>query len=312
VADVEDAVARLDVRQPAGGLLAARHELAPDHRVHRQQHLPAVGVSQGQDLAGGPGQVPLADRLPDLATLCEQEGVGHAAADGQAVQPGHQVLQQVDLGRDLGAADDTHHRPRRVAQRPVQVLQLRLHGQAGIGGQAPRHALGGGVGPVGGGEGVVDIEVAEARQPPHERRVVRLFARVVAQVLQQNHPAVGQGGHVGLGLGADAVSGEGHRHLQQLRQGLDDGRQAHPRDTLALGPVEMGDQHHLGAALAQIADGRRGRPQPAVVGHPASGHRHVEVDAHQDAPAAEVAGLVEGPERHRSGLRLDVRRRELL
>ena len=48
----------------------------------------------------------LGERLADLHALREQEGVGHAAADDQRVDLVEQVAEQVELGRDLGAADD--------------------------------------------------------------------------------------------------------------------------------------------------------------------------------------------------------------
>ena len=86
-----------------------------------------------------------------------EEGVGHAAADGQLVELGDQVFQKVELGRDLGAADDTQHRALRVAERHLQRLQFALHGKARIGRQAMRDGLGGGVGPMRGRKRIVNV-----------------------------------------------------------------------------------------------------------------------------------------------------------
>ena len=47
-------------------------------------------------------------RRPTSWPWAIEEGVGHAAADGQLVELGHQVLQQVELGGDLRSADDAH------------------------------------------------------------------------------------------------------------------------------------------------------------------------------------------------------------
>ena len=63
-----------------------------------------------------------------------EEGVGHAAADGQRVQLGDQVVEQVELGGDLGAADDADHGPPRGPGR-VQAPPARAAWPAGIGGQ---------------------------------------------------------------------------------------------------------------------------------------------------------------------------------
>ena len=63
------------------------------------------------------GEVLLGQRPADLEALREQEGVGHAAADDQDVDLADEVLEKVELGRDLGAADDGDHRPRRRLER---------------------------------------------------------------------------------------------------------------------------------------------------------------------------------------------------
>ena len=76
-------------------------------------------------------EVLLAQRLADLDALRLQEGVGHAAADDQLVDLADQVAQQVELGRDLGAADHGADRPLGIAQRLVERLELGLHQPAG-------------------------------------------------------------------------------------------------------------------------------------------------------------------------------------
>ncbi len=108
-----------------------------------------------------------------------------------------------------------------MAQRLVQVLEFGLHRQARIGGQLARHALGGRVGPVRGGEGVVDIDVRELGELVDERRVVGLLAGVVPEIFQQDHPPVRDLADVGLRLRSDAVVAEGHRFAKKRRQGRD-------------------------------------------------------------------------------------------
>ena len=106
--------------------------------------------------AGGVGHVALGQRAADVDALGEQEGVGHAAADGQAVQLADQVFQEVQLGRDLGPADDTDDRLLRIAEGGVQSVQLAAHGFAGVGGDVVCDPFGRGVGAVCGREGIVD------------------------------------------------------------------------------------------------------------------------------------------------------------
>ena len=65
--------------------------------------------------------------LPTALALGEQEGVGHAAADDEHVDPGHEIAEEFELGRHLGAADDRDDRTRRIAERKRQRLELLLH-----------------------------------------------------------------------------------------------------------------------------------------------------------------------------------------
>src|SRR5919199_1829816 len=75
---------------------------------------PADWVSAATDWAmatvavstGGVVHLRLLQRLADRMALRREEGVGHGAADDQHVHLAGQVAQQVQLGADLGAADD--------------------------------------------------------------------------------------------------------------------------------------------------------------------------------------------------------------
>ena len=110
-------------------------------------------------------------------------------------------------------------------------------------GQELRGADDGGVGPVRGAEGVVDVGVEALDQPGHEGRVVRLLARVVAEVLRQLDPGASSASRA---TGATEYLGSG-RPL---------GR-------------EMGARHHLGALAAQPLDGGQRSADAQVVGDPA-------------------------------------------
>ena len=157
------------------------------------------------------GEILLRQRLADADALRVQEGVGHAAADHQRIDLGDEVFQQVDLGRDLGAADDRDDGLGRRFQRLAERVELGLHGAAGIGGQLVAEAFGRGMRAVRGREGVVDPDVAELGQFRDEGRIVLLLALVEAGVLQAEDVAVLHRGD-GLGRGlADAVVGEGDR-----------------------------------------------------------------------------------------------------
>jgi hypothetical protein len=103
------------------------------------------------------------------------------------------------------------------------------------------------------------------------------------------------------------VGRQRHVGAQQLGQPRGDGRERELR-LAVLGPPEVGGQEEPRAAAAQLLQGRQRGADPRVVGDRAVLQRHVEVDADEDAPAAEVAEVVEGSQRTfwmRSAMRLE-------
>ena len=128
-------------------------------------------------------------------------------------------------------------------------------------------------------EGVVDVAVDALHQLLREGGVVGLLARVEAQVLQQFDPR--------------SELGEAPAH--RLHRELCGGR--------ALWPPEMAGGDDVGAALGQPVDRRQRGPDAEVVGDRLTVEGHVEVRAHEDPLAAEVAEplleiLQDGDRRH--------------
>src|SRR5699024_7597368 len=114
------------------------------------------------------------------------EGVGHAAADDDGVSDVQQVVDDADLGRDLGAAQNGNQGTLGVGQSAAHDLQLLLDQEAGHGGQVSGHASGGGVSAVHGAEGVGHVQISHISQSLSELRIVLLLADVEAEVLQQH------------------------------------------------------------------------------------------------------------------------------
>jgi hypothetical protein len=158
----------------------------------------------------------LAERGAHIPALGGQKGVGHTAANGQLIELADQIAEQLELGRDLGPADDAQDRPARLAEGGVQRLQFGPHGLAGMARQKMGESLGGGVGPVRGGKGVVDVQIAVASQGAGELRIVGLFAGVKAQIFQQQYVAIAQPRHRRSGAFADTIVGEGDWRAQQF------------------------------------------------------------------------------------------------
>ncbi len=176
----------------------------------------------------------------------------------------------------------------RVAQRGVQRLQLRLHQPAGMGGQQPADALRAGVRPVRGGERVVHEHLGQRGELAGQRRVVRLLAGMVARVLQQQHVAVRNA--------ATAACATGPVLSSAKRTGWP----STSASATAIGASDMcGTRLPFGrskwlntitfappsASSRMVGDQALDAGQ---VGDAAVAHRHVEVGAHQHAPAPDV------------------------
>jgi len=116
---------------------------------------------------------------------------------------------------------------------------------------------------------------------------IGLFAGVEADVFQQDDAAGVQIADGRLDAVAHAVIDEANGRAQQGFQIIEDGLQAHRRHDLALGTVEVSQQGHLGAGVAQLVDGRQRDPQSGVVGDATVLHRNVEVHADQGGLACQ-------------------------
>ena len=81
-------------------------------------------LGRGEDPPGVVDAVVLGEALADALALGEQERVGHPAAEDEDVDLGEQVLEDLDLVRDLGAAEDRRERPRRVASSSLESISI--------------------------------------------------------------------------------------------------------------------------------------------------------------------------------------------
>ena len=122
------------------------------------------------------------------------------------------------------------------------------------------------MGPVGGAEGVVHVNIGKGGQLGSETGVVLLFFSEEAHVFEQHHIAFGHGCHLGFGFGADAAVGFHYGLAEQLAEAGSNGGEAHGFVHLALGTAEVGRQDHLGALAAQVFDRGQGGPDAGVVG----------------------------------------------
>ena len=266
---------------PLDHLDAPPRPVSPRGRPERPARLQGPGVGREQDaharVQQGPAVLEVVSSNSELPTcwpLGGQERERHAAADDERVDLGGEDLEHLELVGHLGPAHDGHERPRRVLEDPAQHLDLPGEAQPGRARQELRRPDDGGVGAVGGAEGLVDVGVEALDEPLHEGGVVRLLARVEAQVLHE----------------PDARA----QHLQPLPH-----RVHLPARVGGAGrPAEVRARHHVGTLVEQPAQRRQGGGDPEVVGHRglaphADVQRDVEVDPHQHALPVEVGEVLE-------------------
>ncbi len=131
-------------------------------------------------------------------------------------------------------------------------------------------------------------EVAGQRLPL--RLVLAGFARIEANVLEQEDVAVGQAFRAGQRVLPDDVAGEldvAAEHVAEFRRDRGEGEL---RIGLALGPAQVGGDDDLRARLGERGDRRGGRDDATGVGDRRAVQRDVEVRAHQHATALDAGG----------------------
>jgi len=144
-------------------------ELVGDHGIDRQDDRAIGALGLFQDAQRGGGEIFLGQRLADIDALRMQEGVGHAAADDQHIDLADEIGQEVELGRDLGAAHDRSERALRRFQRLAERFELGLHAASRVGREQVPQAFGRGVRAVRRAERVVHVHVAQARERARRR-----------------------------------------------------------------------------------------------------------------------------------------------
>ncbi|MCY1529351.1 hypothetical protein D9M68_644900 [compost metagenome] len=286
--DIQDHVVFGHVGGGLDGCFGIGAERLGANHVNGDRHGRAALLHDVDHGAGLVDLIGFGQRLADGQAGGEHEGIGDAAAHDQLVDLVGQRLQDGQLGRHFGAAHDGDERTLGFVQRAAQGFQLGLQQGAGAGhGREARNAVGGGLGPVGRAEGVIDVDVAQRRHLLGQRFVVLLLADVHAAVFQQHDLAV-------IDLHAiDPVAHQLHGHAQQLGQALADlGERIGLGQHALLGAAQVGRDHDGGAGVQRHADaGHRGADAGVFADAACVVERHVQVGADEHALAGQGAGL---------------------
>ena len=153
-----------------------------------------------------------------------------------------------------------------------------------------------------GGEGVINVEVAEPGHRVGQLGIVLLLAAVEAGILQHRDIARLEQRHHPLGRLALAIVDERHVAAEHVAERMGDEREAHVRVPLAFRTAEMGEDQDDCPPVGELGDGRRRGAQAGIVGHPRAVHRHVQVLAHEHPLSPDLAHVVECLESSHIGL----------
>eukprot|EP00754_Rhynchopus_humris_P015103 Rhum_TRINITY_DN14425_c8_g1::Rhum_TRINITY_DN14425_c8_g1_i1::g.90072::m.90072 len=298
-------VQRHHARRDVGVLRQGRRhilELGRAAVVDRQQELDALRlrllhklVREGEDVHAVSLLVlrlRLALRHANGVALRLQERVRHGTADQDLVAHLDEVVEEEDLVRDLGAADDGDERTLRRAQGGGEVVDLLLD-------QVPartepehlRHARHRRRVAVRGAERVRHEHVAVRREHGRHLQALGLLLRalvlVEAQVLEKQHLAGAQ--LRGEAARVEAVLGEADRLAQELGEAVCDGAERElGLEAVLLRTSQVRHQHQAAAACEHAADGRQGAADAQVVLDASLADGHVEVHTHEDAASLHV------------------------
>ena len=280
--DVEDGAVRGNT---VGRRLAPLGRARQTRRYHPTPRQDELRSRLGEQSLGDVFLVALDERPADRKPDGEEERARHRPSHQNLVHLGEQRVDDVDLSRDLGAAQHRDERALGMVERVAQVGELALHEEARDGGlEQPGDRFGGGVGAMRRAEGVVDVEVAQRGERLGEPGVVRLFAGPEPGVLDEGHAAARQPAR-----GGDPRGGIGDEFDRRSQDALHV-----PHDLLegelgigSAGASQVRQQHHPPALVAQVRNrGDRGA-DPRVVADRAALQGHVEIHAHQRPPAVQ-------------------------
>ena len=134
------------------------------------------------------------------------------------------VLEEVQFGRDLGTTDDRGKGTGRGLEGLFECLQFRLHAAPRAGRQQRRQCRYRGVGAMGAGKGVVDIDVTKGSEIRRKLQIVLFFLCVEAEILeQQNFPILKPVRHFRRQRAVTFLCKLHRQSVEGARQGLGNG-----------------------------------------------------------------------------------------
>ena len=197
-----------------------------------------------------------------------------------------QIVQQAQLGRNLGTANDRCQRAGRCVQHLVKGSQFCSHQRAGTGHSGlPYRPFGRGMRPVGCAKGVHHINITKPGQLCCQGGVVLFFALEKANVFQQRALTSLKPGSLHCGH----ILVDGYIKAQQTAKVGSHWLERELFLVLPFGGATQMGQHQHGSPLVQChPNGRQGGTDALIIGDAPFLHGHVEIFADDDGLARAI------------------------
>ena len=257
--------------------------------VDGEQDLDALLLGLLEHLAGALDPVLFLEGLTNGQALSQEEGVGHAATDDQGVSGVDEVIENADLGGNLGTADDSDEGALGLGEDAGQRVDLLLEQEASDGRQVSGGAHDGTLGAVGGAEGIENEDVTIGSELLGDLGIVLLLTLIEADVLENEDLARLDGGNGLGGLLTIRVGNKSNVKARELGELLGDRLEGElGLEASALGTAEVAHEDDASVVLDEILDGGKGSLDAGGIAHDAVLDRHIEVNANENAFAVDI------------------------
>ena len=150
--------------------------------VDGEQDLDALLLGLLEHLASALDPVLFLEGLTNGQALSQEEGVSHTATDDQGVSGVDEMIEDADLGGNLGTADDGDEGALGIGEDTGQRVDLLLEQEAGDGRQVSGGAHDGTLGAVSGAESIENEDVTIGCELLGDLGVVLLLTLIEADV----------------------------------------------------------------------------------------------------------------------------------
>ena len=199
------------------------------------------------------------------------------------------MIENADLGGNLGTADDSDEGALGLGEDTGQRVDLLLKQEAGDCGQVSGGAHDGTLGTVSGAEGIENEDVTIGSELLGDLGVVLLLTLVETDVLENEDLTRLDGGDSLSSLLAIRVGNKSNVKARELSELLGDRLKGELRlEAGTLGAAEVAHEDDASVVLNEVVDGGQGSLDTGGVANDAILDRHVEVNADENALAVDI------------------------